>query len=83
MKAYEYLASGCPVVASRTPALEAILGENVATFCEPDTPEALARAITEACSNPNLEHIRKGRELAEAHSWQSRAVHVLDAIHAL
>lgn len=73
MKAFEYLAARRPVVASRTPALEGVLGQEVAFFCEPDSPKSLADAIRTVFQNPVQERVLRGRKVAEEHSWSARA----------
>lgn len=73
MKVFEYLAVGRPIVASRTPALEGLLGQGVAFYCEPDNPESLARAIRTALQTPEKDRMVQGRKVAIAHSWEARA----------
>ncbi len=73
MKIFEYLAVGRPVVASRTPALEGVLGQEIAYFCNPDDPESLANAIRIALVTPHEERVLRGRKVAEEHSWRARA----------
>lgn len=73
MKIFEYLAVGRPVVASRTPALEGVLGQEIAHFCNPDDPESLADAIRIGLATPNEERVLRGRKVAEEHSWRARA----------
>lgn len=71
MKVFEYLATGKPLVVSRTEALKSLIPENLAHYCEPDNPEALAKAIGEALSDTG------GRETriayAREHTWSARA----------
>ncbi len=73
MKAFEYLAAGRPVVASRTPALEDVLGQDVAFFCKPDDPESLASAIRVALATSEEERVARGKSVAERHTWRARA----------
>lgn len=71
MKVFEYLATGKPMVVSRTEALKSLIPENLAHYCEPDNPKALAKAIGEALSDTG------GREAriayARGHTWRARA----------
>lgn len=73
MKVFEYLAVGRPIVASRTPALEGLLGQGVAFYCEPDNPESLVEAIRTALQTPEKDRMAQGRRVAIAHSWEARA----------
>lgn len=75
MKVYEYLASGRPIIASSTPALRGVLGEDECYFCEPDDAASLARAIVTAIADPvRAERMAaKGIERAREHTWQKRA----------
>ncbi|MFZ1075043.1 MAG: glycosyltransferase [Minisyncoccia bacterium] len=75
MKVYEYLASGRPIIASSTPALHDVLGEDECYFCEPDDAGSLAKAIAAAVADPvRSEHIaEKGIARAREHTWQKRA----------
>lgn len=80
MKVFEYLAAGRPLVASRTPALEGVLGQEVAFFCEPDNPESLADAIRIAIKVPEEERALRGRRVAEEHSWRARARRICESL---
>lgn len=77
MKVFEYLAAGRPVVASDTPALRSFVPEDIAVYCTPDDAPALARAITNAVSNPP--DLARGAALAHEHTWRKRAERILAA----
>ncbi|MGF1527767.1 MAG: glycosyltransferase family 4 protein [Candidatus Competibacterales bacterium] len=83
IKLLEYLAAGCPVVASRLPLVEALVshGED-AWLVPPDDPTALATGIAALLDDPALAArlARLGRQLAERHSW-ANAVAQLQAVH--
>jgi glycosyltransferase involved in cell wall biosynthesis len=79
----EYLAAGCPVVSTPIPyAVDLHRRHGLIALAEPH-PEAFARAIAAALAgdDPDLRARRRG--VAEALSWQSAVVEVLDAIAAL
>ena len=53
-KAFEYTASGLPVVASRLFSLMEIFNENCIHYAEPENPNDFAEKIVELCKNPEL-----------------------------
>ncbi len=71
MKVFEYLATGKPVVASRTEALVSLIPEALVHYCAPDDPEALAKAIEAALKDMSGagERVAYARE----HTWRARA----------
>lgn len=80
IKLYEYLASGCPVVASDLPSLREIIDEQVAVFAEPDDPKSLAGAIRRVLDEPEAarERARRGKTLVrERYGWNARAERIL------
>jgi glycosyltransferase involved in cell wall biosynthesis len=83
IKLFEYLASGCPIVASSLPSIREIVGEGEALLVTPDDPAALADTIV-ACSvegEQGRERAARGRRLVrERYGWASRAVRILDSI---
>lgn len=80
MKAYEYMAAGRAIVASRTPALESIFSEESAVWYEPDNAEDLARSAARACAKPSLEMVRGNLARARIHSWEARATRIFKHI---
>jgi glycosyltransferase involved in cell wall biosynthesis len=73
LKAFEYMASGLPIVASDLPSLREVLGEDSLTrFAHADDPVALGASIAEALEG-NHERLPRGRDF----SWSARAVRVL------
>lgn len=85
MKLFEYMAVGRPIVGSRTPAIEEIVGEREAFLAKPDDPEALAAAVREAFAHPDEAAARgaRAREKAQQFSWDERAKKVLDFIKGI
>jgi len=78
MKVFEYLGAGRPIVASRTPALESIIPEDIPFWYEPDDAGSLVRAIREAHTSPEAESkVQAGRVLAEKHTWHRRTERIL------
>ena len=82
MKLFEYMASRCPIVASRTPANEAIVSDAEVFFYEPDKPESLARQIEEVFRNPVLAgaKIDATFQRIREFSWQKRASSIMSFI---
>lgn len=75
MKVFEYLATGKPIVASKTEAFESIIPSDLVTFVPPDNPEALAQGIKEALKNPGDATARMA--FAREHTWVRRAERIL------
>lgn len=80
-KLFEYLASGVPVVASRTQSIEEIVsdGENV-FLVEPYQPRLLIKKINEILTSGELLEYdgRNGRECVKEFTWRKRAQCFLD-----
>lgn len=75
MKVFEYMALKRPIVASRTPALKSILGDDECIFYEPDNAHSLAGAIERAVGESADNAARSGRayENVQRYAWISRA----------
>lgn len=71
LPALEALAHGCPVAASRLPAIEEVCGDSVEYF-DPARDEDMARAMTAVLGDYALREKRRqsGLERASALSWQ-------------
>lgn len=76
----EAMASGCPVISSKAPALVEV-GGDAALQIDPDSPEELAAAM-HACQNREqaMRYVRRGLERAAAFGWQRSASLLLRAI---
>lgn len=83
MKIFEYLATGRPVVASATEALKDLVPGDIAYYCAPDDPSALAEAVMHALENPAEDAAQKRIELARAHTWRARSRRILAFLAAV
>jgi glycosyltransferase involved in cell wall biosynthesis len=81
MPVLEAMASGCPVVCSNTTSLPEIAGD-AALLVDPSDPEALAAAVHQLLTDPDLraELIARGLARAAAFSWPR---HTLETIAVL
>lgn len=77
MKVFEYMAVGKPIIASRTPALRAILNEESAWWYEPDDADSLARVAEEAVKGADDTRPIHARVQATHHAWNARAARIL------
>ncbi len=79
MKIFEYLAARRPVVATRTPALESLIADEV-VWCDPDDAEDLARALAQAIERPDFARLTRASSLAQNHAWGARAQRIMHFI---
>lgn len=79
VKLGEYLASGVPVVATRIPALLDWLNEEQVCFVEPDSPSAMANAIQQLVTNPDLagRFAEAGCQKAKELTYEGRVARML------
>ena len=84
LKLFEYMASGCAVVATNLPSVREVLGEEDAAWAMPGNPQSLAEAIRSLCQSP--EHARalggRSRQLVRQRTWRQRAINLLAALAA-
>lgn len=75
MKLFEYLLSGRPIVASRTPAVQHVVSDAEALFYEPDRAEDLAERLKDALRNDGTirSRVDAAQRKGAAHSWKARA----------
>ncbi len=73
LKVFEYMAAGCPIVASRIGQIEAVLEQGrTALLVDPGNPLALADAVESLCCDPTLASrlAQAARHRAfERHGW--------------
>lgn len=79
MKLFEYMASGCPIVASDIPSIREIVDESMVFFAVPDDPRSFATAIGRALGDPGEAHRRAARARQEVwkYTWDARAGRIL------
>lgn len=78
-KLMEYMASGRPIIASDVLGIRDVLDEGMGYFAEPDSAEAIARAVAQIVANPQEAEARAARALegAKGLSWDARAKKIL------
>ena len=74
----EAMSAGCPVIASRCPAVVEVAG-GAALLCDPTQPEDFAQAMLRVLDNPDAsnELRSRGRQRASQFSWERCAVDTL------
>lgn len=75
LKLFEYMASGCAIVASDIQSIREIVGDSEVMWFEPANPKSLADAIKKLASDPQTAR-RMGERLrrkAYDYTWESRA----------
>ena len=85
LKLFEYMASGNPIIASRTRAIEEILqSDHNALLVDPDDPKALADGISRILSDHVLSDrlAKQARQDAVQYDWEHRARRILSFIEA-
>lgn len=85
LKLFEYLAAGCPVVASDLPSLREVLDEGVASFAPPDSPRSLAVAAEKLLKDELLmnQMSQAARRKAEEYTWAKRAERIEKFVEGL
>ena len=75
----EAFACGVPVVASNTTSLPEVAG-NAALLVDPESPEAIAKAVAQMMDKPSLRkrYIKKGLQRAKLFSWEKTAKKTLE-----
>jgi glycosyltransferase involved in cell wall biosynthesis len=85
-KLFEYVAAGLPVVASDFPELRGVVeGRGLGAVCEPDDPDAIARAIAWTLDDPERhEHLRAAARAAAAElTWDRESRVLVDLVDRL
>jgi glycosyltransferase involved in cell wall biosynthesis len=80
----EAMASGAPVVVSRTAPFIDYLGEADAAWCDPTNPGSIANALMAALAGPLRSRlVARGARAAARHGWAAVARAHLPAYHRL
>jgi glycosyltransferase involved in cell wall biosynthesis len=80
LKLFEYLAAGLAVVAADIPGIRDVVGADCAKLIPPGDADMLAQAVA-TLTRDGPERARLGgaaRALAEEHTWDRRALRILD-----
>jgi glycosyltransferase involved in cell wall biosynthesis len=73
VKALEFMASGVPLIISRTPGHEYYINESLVRYFTAGDERELAEALVEAYSQaPSMRRLRAALEFARASSWERR-----------
>lgn len=85
VKLLEYAALGIPVIATRTPTIEAYFDDSSVAFVEPEDPSALARRIVALYRDPAQRRslAAKAAEVIARHSWEQERRRYLSVIDDL
>jgi glycosyltransferase involved in cell wall biosynthesis len=85
VKLLEYVHLGIPVVVSRLPVTERYFDADQVRFFEPGSPESLAAAIRDICSNPEAAAARADRaqERLKDFAWARQRENYLSVIESL
>ena len=80
LKMFEYMASGCPIVAQDLPSFREVLNNENSFFVEPSNAKALAGKISEVFENEEKakERAQKAFEDVQKYTWSERARKILD-----
>lgn len=82
VKLFEYLGSGCAVVATELPVFREVLSQDDASWARPEDPEDLARAIRALAEDPERAKRLGSRSRARSadFTWDARATRLLDLL---
>jgi glycosyltransferase involved in cell wall biosynthesis len=73
---------GCPVIVSNSAALPEICGDS-AIYCDPKSPEDIAKKIREILESQPLEESQrlKGYQHSKKYSWNTAAIKTFELIN--
>lgn len=82
LKMFEYMASGCPIVAQGLPSFREVLNNENSFLVEPGNTKALADKITWIFDEKNEDEVRSKAKKAfddiQKYTWQNRAKKILE-----
>lgn len=78
MKLFEYMAAGRPIVASRTPAIAAVVSDEKVFFVTPDDAADLAEKIRFVLEHPRDAEKKAAAAATNLFSWDARAAGIRD-----
>ena len=84
IKLFEYMATGCAIVASDLPALREILRHDEAVWVKPGDPSSLAHGIRSLAADPQLARILGERVRARSvdYTWSARGTRLMAILNA-
>lgn len=80
MKLFEYMAARRPIVASRTPAIEAVVSDEKVFFCRPDDAPDMAEKIAWVLAHQEEADKKCAHAAENLFSWQARARGIRDFV---
>ncbi len=82
LKLFEYMAAGCAVVATDLPAIHELLGDDGASWAQPNDAASLAQAIRQVCesSDGGASLGKVSRERARQYTWKNRGKKLLNLV---
>ncbi|MEK7098903.1 MAG: glycosyltransferase family 4 protein [Patescibacteria group bacterium] len=80
MKLFEYMAARRPIIASRTPAIEAVVSDENVFFCMPDSPTDTAEKIRFVLEHPAEAEQKTAIAGQNLFSWSTRAEDIANFI---
>ena len=82
LKMFEYMASGCPIVAQDLPSFREVLNENNSVFAKAGDAKDLADKIAWVFENENVVQGKSARALEDVqqYTWQKRAEKIINFI---
>lgn len=83
LKLFEYMASGCPIVAQDLPSFREILDDGNSLLVEAENPQTLAKGINKLFNDKDLAENISHKALEEAHkfTWQERVKKIAQILH--
>ena len=84
LKMFEYMASGCPIVAQDLPSFREVLNENNSVIVQAESPQAMYEGIKIVTEDRDLADkiSRKAKEDAQIYTWRKRAEKIRQMFYA-